>query len=63
MELEIRCPHCNRCVGKTYSTDPENSVLKVFKIPIGTSNPKERIFHSTCQRCKKEIYILMGFRN
>lgn len=63
MEIDIRCPHCNRCVGKTTSTDPENSVFKVFKIPIETTSPKERLFHTTCQRCKKEIYFIMGFKN
>ena len=26
-------------------------------------NEKENVFHTTCQRCKKEIYILIGFKN
>ena len=63
MESKMRCPHCGRCVGVLQSTDVENSVFEISVDKPKLRSKKEKLFHCTCQRCKKEIYILMGFKN
>ncbi len=63
MEQKMKCPHCGRCIGFVQSTDDENSVFSIIKNKPKIIGKKERTFHSTCPRCKEEIYVLMGFKN
>ena len=65
MEIKLKCPHkdCGRCLGIFQTTDDENSFCKTFINPPKFIGKKQNIFHSTCKRCKREIYILMGFVN
>lgn len=63
MEQRMKCPHCGRCIGFVQSTDVENSVFSITKNKPNIIGKKERIFHCTCQRCKEEVYILIGFKN
>lgn len=62
MELKIRCPQCNRCIGIFSFTDQKNSIFEVSKKPFAEIKRNDYCFHSTCLRCKKEIYVLMGFK-
>ncbi len=63
METKIKCPDCGRCIGFINSTDKLNSILKVvLKIPINIEK-NEHIFHTTCPRCKNEVYLIIGFKN
>ena len=48
METKIKCPDCGRCIGFINSTDKPNN---------------EHIFHTTCPRCKNEVYLIIGFKN
>ena len=63
MEAKIKCPNCNRCIGCIVSTNSKNGILKTMLDLPKKLNEKENVFHTTCQRCKKEIYILIGFKN
>lgn len=63
MEQKMKCPHCGRCMGFVQSTDDENSVFSITKNKPKIVGNKQRTFHCTCQRCKEEVYILMGFTN
>ena len=63
MEQKIKCQHCGRCIGFVQSTDKENGIFEVSVEEPKQHTKKEHIFHCTCQRCKNEIYILMGFKN
>lgn len=63
MEAKIKCPNSNRCIGCIVSTDSKNGILKTMLDLPKKLNEKENVFHTTCQRCKKEIYILIGFKN
>lgn len=63
METKIKCPDCGRCIGCLNSTDNDSNILKVvIKIPLEIKE-KEHIFHTTCPRCKKEVYLIIGFKN
>jgi len=68
MEKKMICPHkgCTRCFGymSTYSTDEDNSYYKVLPELPETLGPKEKkLWHFTCQKCKREIYVIAGFKN
>lgn len=64
MEQRMKCPHCGRCIGFVQSTDDEkNTIFSITKNKPKIVGKKERIFHCTCQRCKEEVYVLMGFKN
>ena len=63
MEQKMKCPYCGRCIGFVQATDDENSVFSITKSEPKIVGKKQRTFHCTCQRCKEEIYILMGFKN
>ena len=65
LEIKLKCPHenCGRCLGVFQTNDDKNSFCKLFTKPPKQTQSKENIFHSTCKRCKQEIYILMGFKN
>ena len=64
MEQRMKCPHCGRCIGFVQSTDDEkNTIFSITKNKPKIVGKKERTFHCTCQWCKEEIYILMGFKN
>lgn len=63
MEQKMKCPYCGRCIGFVQSTDDENSVFSITKSEPKIVGKKQRTFHCTCQRCKTEVYILMGFKN
>ena len=62
MEQKMKCPHCQRCIGFVQSSDDEENIFSISKDKPKRVGKKERISHCTCQRCKKEIYILMGFK-
>lgn len=65
MEKKLKCPHpqCGRCAGVFVYTDEENTICKVDTQPPKEIKEKQQVFHTTCQRCKKEIYIIMGFKD
>lgn len=63
MEYKLKCPHknCGRCLGMFQTTDEQGSVCNVYATPPKKIGKKQHIFHCTCQRCKQEVYVLMGF--
>ena len=63
MEQKMKCPYCGRCIGFVQSTDDENSVFSITNSEPKIVVKKQRTFHCICQRCKSEVYILMGFKN
>ena len=65
---EILCNHGrNNCyfVGdRTFELPEVQILLLAAQLDLPKKlNEKENVFHTTCQRCKKEIYILIGFKN
>lgn len=58
-EKELRCPHCNKLVGKTHAS--EESTAKVLQVAPKTKQPKTAIFENKCPKCNKLIYIQLGF--
>ena len=56
MEYKMRCSHCGRCLGIYQSTSGKDGVCIISKTPQ-KEDPKGQTFHSTCQRCKNEIYV------
>ena len=59
---KMRCPHCGRCIGEfTFSDD--SSIAKVLKVKPKTIDNKTFIYDRKCQRCKKNIVIIMGYKD
>lgn len=63
MEQKMECQYCGHCIGFVQSTDDENSVFSITKSEPKIVGKEQRTFHCACQRCKAEVYILMGFKN
>ena len=63
MEAKIKCPNCNRCIGCIVSTDSKNGILKTMLDLPKKLNAEQNVLLTIYQRCKKEIYILIGFKN
>ena len=63
MEQKMKCPHCGRCLGVCTITNVNESSCTITAKPPKQQSNKEHIFHSTCQRCKNEIYVVMKFLN
>jgi len=64
-ENKMRSPHCGKCNGIFKFTETgENSTTQVVKsIPINEIKSKHKYVETKCPRCKKLIYIYMGFKN
>lgn len=60
MQSKMVCPHCGRCIGQ-FTTSDNEAILEVLKDMPTKLNKKEVIYDRNCQRCKKQIYIRMGF--
>lgn len=58
-EMELRCPHCHKLVGKTNAS--EKSIAKVLKVAPKVKQPKTGIFQNKCPKCNNIIYIMLGF--
>lgn len=52
---ELRCPHCNRLVGKTITG--EKSIAKVSKVAPNIKQSNIAIFESKC-KCNNFVYII-----
>ena len=58
-ETELRCPHCQKLVGKTNAS--EKSIAKVLKVAPKTKQLKKTTFQNKCPKCNNLIYIVLGF--
>lgn len=60
MQKKMICPYCRRCIGQVTFSD-NKTILEITKEMPLKINKKEVVYDRNCHRCKKQIYIKMGF--
>ena len=61
MKQKLYCPHCGRCLGECCSSDGSSECRMLVNMP--TRLRKKCFVHDMkCMKCKKEVYILMEFK-
>lgn len=61
VKKKMQCPSCDRCIG--YFISSEESITNILKDKPLTIDNKTGIYNKICPRCKKELFIIMSFKN
>lgn len=61
-EDKTQCPFCAKCIGVFNSSENSEAIILKEK-PIEKLGKKQKYFETKCPRCKKLLYIQIGFKD